>query len=159
MYLLKFSFSFSECLDNNQGNYIKDIMENFYYGKNSSVIGNIETSYTTYWGKVRMLRQNYTLSHNNYLRIHLKSHEKYGLELHDNKFYSEASEQYVDFKRVSLALDKGFKKMIWLKIEQNILLPELSDCNNDEDYSFLICYKVMSVLHKLTCFYLFCVFT
>ena len=66
----------------------------------------------------------------------------YGIDLHDRHFYMDFSEQFVDFQRVQVKLENGFKKMMWIKIEQTILLPELSDCNTDEQYSFLRCSKV-----------------
>ena len=135
-----------DCFDQNQGITVKDIWENFYYGQNSSLKNKLEASFTNYWGKFLMLRNNYTLSNNDYLRIHfpnIPNQDFYGIDLHDRNFHMDFSEQFVDFQRVQVRLENGFKKMFWIKVEQIVLLPELSECNNHEDYSFLGCSKVM----------------
>ena len=131
----------SDCFDQNQFNNVKDIWENFYFGRNHSLKD--KTSYTYYWGKLVFLRKNYALSNKDYLRIHFdKTKNFYAIDLHDKNFHIDGSEQFVDFKRVQVKLENGLKKIIWLKIEQIILLPELSYCNNEEHYSFLECSKV-----------------
>lgn len=131
---------------------IKEILENFSVGQNSSLKNKLETSYSSYWGKIIMLRKNYALSNQDFLRIYfnnISDEEFYAIDLHDRQFYCEGSKQFVDFKRVQVKLENGFKRIIWIKIEQTILLPEISNCNSDENYSFLQCSKVLLIQSML----------
>lgn len=131
-------------------NTIIDMRQNIYSGANSLVDkGKWEKTYLiTYYGKIFSL-QEYDMSYTDYLMIRLPGSGRYHIDLHDRNHYIGGSEQYEDFQRPQLYLEKakrfeaGIQAIINLKIEKVILLPEVSNCNDEYDYSFYNCIKVI----------------
>ena len=122
---------------------VHDVRENIYFGKNKSINRDLWRSTFTfnYWGRTFYL-QDYNLSHNDYMRISFPDSDDYALNLHDKKFFIENSERYKDYKWLQKFLHKNQYQSLFVDITLIILLPEVSGCNSDKEYSFLQCSKV-----------------
>ena len=136
-----------DCLSENTydlNNTILDMRQQIYQGAYNSV------DYTkwqlrymiAYWGRTYTWKEKYVLSDTDYARIILPSNGKYIVEFHDKSHYVETSEQYEDFQRVTIIIEKGKKYDIFLRTEEINSLPEVTNCNSDDSYSFLSCAKV-----------------
>ena len=122
---------------------IKDAREFAYYGNNKSIPWNHwRTSYLIpYWGRIYNLI-NYNLSNEDYLKIHFEDFNEYHIDFYDKNYFVEKSEQFKDFPRHTMALKSGRRYAGLLDITLHDLLPEVSKCNDDDDYSFLVCTRV-----------------
>ena len=129
---------------------IMDMRQNVYMGANSSVNkSNWKMGYSnSYSGRTYTISDGFELSYSDYLQISLPRDGRYAIDFHDKNHYIEASEQFEDFQRPAIYLDKGNILFMHLKVEKVVLLPEVSNCNDNKDYSFLNCVKVnMSFIH------------
>ena len=140
------------CLRNNTfdlNDTIIDMRQNVYLGKNSSVEkSNWKMGFhNAYSGRTYTISDGFELSSSDFLKIKLPGSGiqpggVYTIDFHDRNHYIEASEQYEDFQRPSVVLAKGTRVYMHLKAEKIVLLPEVSNCNDNKDYSFLNCVKV-----------------
>ena len=64
------------------------------------------------------------------------------VEFYDKRYTVEKSDLFKDFPRLSLNLMKGQRIALYLDITQYILLPQVSNCVEDQNYSFMKCTRV-----------------
>ena len=125
------------------------------YGDNKSISTNSwKTSFTiSFWGRMYNLI-NYNLSSKDYLTLKLDNSGEYNIEFYDKKNFFEKSEQYKDFPRTQIVMKAKMRYTAFLDITHTILLPEVSKCSNDENYSFLKCTRVKKKDKFEKCHYL-----
>ena len=134
----------TKCLLDNTKEFQDMIVDVVEDGDNQSLIGQWETSFTDpYWGRIYFSKDPHQYHNDRYLMIKLVDYgHPYTIDLHDQKFYIERSEQMMDFQRINVLLYSCEKVTISMSIEQIVLLPEVSSCNNEKDYSLMKCTKV-----------------
>ena len=91
--------------------------------------------------------QKYNVTDYDYMRLVFPVSEngKYQLSFHDKKYFVENSERLKDFSRLFISLENDKRFSVFLDITLYSLLPEVSRCNDDKEYSFLKCTRVNSL--------------
>ena len=147
--------SLNRCIENfteSLTSTIKDSRAAVYYGKTNSIPWNYwRTSYLIpFWGRIYSL-SNYSLSNKDYLKIEFEEsdNDEYSIEFHDKNYFVEKSEQFKDFPRHTMVLKSGLRYTGFLDITLHVLLPEVSNCKDDDDYSFLECTRVCTYVDKI----------
>ena len=99
-----------------------------------------------YWGKVFSLQDSFNLSYKKYLKFVMSDPGDdvlYSVRLHDKRFYYDCTEQMTDFENLNHEFGDGRSEFIYVKIEHVSLLSGVSNCNDNESYSFRTCVKVL----------------
>ena len=103
------------------------------------IIGEQAIYIIPFWGRIYNLI-NYNLSNEDYLIIKFEDFNEYHIDFYDKNYFVEKSEKFKDFH--TMALKSGRRYAGLLDITLHDLLPEVSKCNDDDDYSFLVCTRV-----------------